>query len=98
MPERSVEENQRASMARIALLAMGMQDFATLVVRHVLSGNALDDASFAVLKATAIENLKNAETTGLPIGDEAEAFRESIGDLDRWIDQVIERGRDGVAG
>ena len=53
----------------------------------------MDDASFASIKATSVKNMASFDTVELPVDRKVEIFRQAVADLEKFIDDAIEKGR-----
>jgi hypothetical protein len=81
--------NLRKSTARLALLSMSLQDFATQVLAHALRRDAIDHETIQAIRSRCIINLKNSHSEGVSINDEAEVFGEAVSDLEQFMDAII---------
>lgn len=86
-------ENLKSSALQLGMIALSMEDFASQIIRHVISGGELNDATFYSIKKNCINNLKNSESRGLPIDQEAKSFNQAISHFEALMDGAIAKGR-----
>ena len=53
----------------------------------------MDEASFASIKAASVKNMMNFDSSELPVDRQIEIFKQAVVDLEKFIDDAIEKGR-----
>jgi hypothetical protein len=87
-----VVANMRKSISRLSCLVLGMQDFAALILARSMSG-PVDSDALEKIRASCIINLKNLETVGLGVDDDAEIIGQAVRDIEQLIDATIADAR-----
>ncbi|MEH2563622.1 hypothetical protein [Bradyrhizobium sp. AZCC 2289] len=78
-------------VAQMGTAAIGLQNFATLIIDHVNAGGPLDEQSLVELGAACIRNVKNGLIEGIPLEDDAETMRLALETLQKFLNGVIHR-------
>lgn len=78
-----------------SVCAIGMGLFAQRLVAHARDGLPLDDETLTGLGRLVAFQLEDTESTGLPIGDEAEGIRQGIQEFERVLEQTLAHLREG---
>jgi hypothetical protein len=93
-----MEEDEAARWRRTATqagaLIMAMQDFAIRILRRARRGHPVDDAALAEIRAATVRYLKNLQTMGLAIEDEADIIGQALEQLDQLIDTAIRQANE----
>ena len=84
-----------AEWATQAVTSIGLGIFIQRLVRHVAGGGALDEEALRTLGRAVAFEVKDAESLGLPIEQEAEAIGQGVEELQRVLDVTVARLRDG---
>jgi hypothetical protein len=69
-----------------------MQELATRILACSASGNPIDSDALEKIRASCI-SLKNLETVGLSVDDDAEIIGQAVRDLEQLIDATIADSR-----
>lgn len=92
MDDKQVLQNATRSAAQAGMIVLAFQNFTAQLIKHVLSGNMLDDNSLMMLRDSCIRDLKNSTITGMSLEDEAEIFRQAVENAEKLLDGAIARG------
>jgi len=86
----SIYEVARA-VAQMGTVAIGLQNFATLIIDHVNAGGQLDEQSLIELGAACIRNVKNGVVEGMSLEGDAETTRLALEALQKFLEGIIRR-------
>ncbi len=92
MSGRDLYDQMRVQI-HLALTVESLRKFAARIIAHASGGGTLDDDALAAIRAECIRDLKNADTTGMSIEQEAEAFGKVVESAEKVIDAAIREGR-----
>ena len=92
MDDKQILQNATRSAAQAGMITLAFQNFTAQLIRHVLSGHLLDDASLMMLRNNCIRDLKNSTITGMSLEEEAEIFRQAVENAEKLLDAAIARG------
>jgi hypothetical protein len=70
-----------------------MQELATRILACSASGNPIDSDALEKIRASCVISLKNLETVGLSVDDDAEIIGQAVRDLEQLIDATIADSR-----
>ena len=93
MSESDRETNLRMNLARMGVIAGGLQDFAAQLIAHASSGSTLDDGTLASIRTSCIQNLKNMDASGPSLEQQARFIGRAIEEFEKLVDEAIRRGR-----
>lgn len=85
--------NLQVSALQMGATALGLKNFASQIIGHVLNGGKLDDAGITSIKAVCIRDFKNMQGLGMPIEQESEALNKALVTFDQFMDAAISIGR-----
>jgi hypothetical protein len=77
----------------LAVLVIGLKDFAGQILRHLPKCDAYDDEAFSELRKVCIKNLKTVRALGAPLEQEAKAQSDALRLFQQIMDDVIARSR-----
>ena len=83
------KRNMQQGAAALGHVAMSLRHFSALLIRVGLDAGTLDPELLAHLREEAIRGLKNAQTVGVSMEMDAEAFGQALGMLGPMIDAAI---------
>jgi hypothetical protein len=93
MDDDKVLKNWKRNASVLALVSLGMEDFASKLAGHVLNGHALTDEAFANIKSSSIRNLKNSVSEGVSMEEETTIFTQALKHFETLMDGAIEKAK-----
>ena len=81
----------QVNAAALSIALAAMQSFAAGIVRHALGGGLLDQAALERLKAVALLDIKNADTSSFGLIEEPELLRQALKHFEQATKITIER-------
>jgi hypothetical protein len=88
-------ENLRRSGAKLSLEVLGLRNFIGIAIDHVRGGGALGDSELAAIRDRCLFNVKNFDSSGMPLNQEADAIRQALSDLEDMLNLTIIQARKG---
>jgi hypothetical protein len=67
-------ENLRRNGAKLSLEVLGLRNFIGIAIDHVRGGGALGDSELAAIRDRCLFNVKNFDSSGMPLNQEADAI------------------------
>lgn len=79
----------RRNAATLAIVAMGLRNFAARLLVREFGSNTIDQEALALIREQVLTYAKNLNSTGMSIEEDAAITRQALQFLEQYVDSAI---------